>query len=155
VTNLNPKSRTISYCGISANSPYQPTSKSSYYLRFNVSIRFNNLNSQYNTKQFTDNSFQFYKLVKSLRDEGLSYRRVSKYLNDRNILTPKNKEWSISGSSVYSVIKRYRERVERLSYLGAFFVNQGDLHINQLGVGSTERRCMSLCKCRDRNIVSN
>ena len=108
-----------------------------------------------NTKQFTDNSFQFYKLVKSLRDEGLSYRRVSKYLNDRNILTPKNKEWSISGSSVYSVIKRYRERVERLSYLGAFFVNQGDLHINQLGVGSTERRCMSLCKCRDRNIVSN
>mgnify|MGYP000554220012 FL=1 len=107
-------SKSFYNCGIIANSPYQPTSKSSYYLRFNVSIRFNNLNSQYNTKQFTDNSFQFYKLVKSLRDEGLSYRRVSKYLNDRNILTPKNKEWSVSGSSVYSVIKRYRERVERL-----------------------------------------
>ena len=52
--------------------------------------------------------------MKSLRDEGWSYRRISKQFNEKGILTHKGKKWGETGNSVYSVLKRYRERVERL-----------------------------------------
>ena len=86
----------------------------SYYLRFNVSIRFNHLNPQYNSNRYTDKNYNLYKLIQSLRDEGWSYRRISKHFNEKGILTPNNKEWGLTGNSVYSVLKRYREREERL-----------------------------------------
>ena len=105
--------RALCYSRIGWNSPYQSENNYSYYLRFNVSIRLNNLNPQY-TQRYSDNNYQLYKLIRSLRDEGLSYRRISKHLNDKNILTPNNKKWGVSGNSVYSVLKRYKERGERL-----------------------------------------
>ena len=86
----------------------------SYYLRFNVSIRFNHLNPQYNKDIYTEKNYDTYKLIKSLRDEGWSYRRISKHFNEKGILTHKGKKWGETGNSVYSVLKRYRERVERL-----------------------------------------
>ena len=102
--------------GVGRNSPYHPDNGSSYYLRFNVSIRFNHLNPQYNTNRYTDKNYNLYKLIQSLRDEGWSYRRISKHFNEKGILTPNNKEWGLSGNSVYSILKRYRERVERLDF---------------------------------------
>ena len=86
----------------------------SYYLCFSVSKRFNNLNPQYNTNRYTDKNHQLYLLIQSLRDKGWSYRRISKHFNEKGIRTPNNKEWGLTGNSVYSVLKRYREREERL-----------------------------------------
>ena len=86
----------------------------SRYLCFTVSIQFNNLNPQYNSHRCTDKHLKLYKLIRSLRDKKWSYRRISKYLNEEGILTANNKEWGISGNSVYSVLRRYRERKERI-----------------------------------------
>ena len=35
-------------------------------------------------------------------------------MNEKGIRTPHNKEWGLTGNSVYSVLKRYGEREERL-----------------------------------------
>ena len=80
------------YRGTGRNSRYQSSEEYSYYLRFNVSIRFNHLNPQYNANRYTPQHRELYELIQSLRDEGLSYRRISKLLNDRGILTPNNKK---------------------------------------------------------------
>ena len=44
----------------------------------------------------------------------MSYRKISKHLNEKGILTTEGKKWGDSGNYVYSVLKRYREREERL-----------------------------------------
>lgn len=53
----------------------------------------------------------------SLHDSGWSYRRISKHLNEKGIPTPKGKRWGETGNSVYSVLKRYQERQERLDLI--------------------------------------
>lgn len=47
-------------------------------------------------------------------ERGMSYRRISKWLNRSGIKTHRGKKWSRSGSSVYSVIKRMKQREQRL-----------------------------------------
>jgi len=43
----------------------------------------------------------------------LGYRKIAKYLNAKNITTLTGKEWK--GNHVFAVLKRYRQREERLS----------------------------------------
>ena len=52
-------------------------------------------------------------LIKSLHESGLGYRRIAQHLNAKNITTLTGKEWK--GNHVFAVLKRYREREERLS----------------------------------------
>ncbi|MBS01319.1 MAG: hypothetical protein CMQ24_01245, partial [Gammaproteobacteria bacterium] len=49
-----------------------------------------------------------HRLIKSLHDSGLGYRRIAYRLNERGILTSRGNVWS--SPQVYSVLKRYRER---------------------------------------------
>ena len=86
----------------------------SYYLCFNVSKRFNNLNPQYNTNRYSEEQLEPYQLIKSLYDDEMSYRKISKHLNEKGILTKEGKKWGETGNYVYSVLKRYKEREERL-----------------------------------------
>ena len=51
-----------------------------------------------------------------MKDSGMSYRRITKYLNENNILTHTGKIWGESGNSVYSVLKRHKERIDRIAY---------------------------------------
>ena len=44
----------------------------------------------------------------------MSYRKITKYLNDRGILTPRGKKWGKRGNSVYSVLKKYIQRMKRI-----------------------------------------
>jgi len=44
-----------------------------------------------------------------------SYRKITKWLNRSGIKTHKNKEWGVSGNSVYSVLKRFKEREDRMN----------------------------------------
>ena len=102
------------YSGIGWNSLYYSDEEYSYFLRFDVSVQFNHLNPEYNKGRYTPDQRELYLLIKSLNDQGMSYRKISKHLNDEGIPTPENKRWGSSGNSVYSVLKRYREREERL-----------------------------------------
>ena len=54
-----------------------------------------------------------FKLIVSLKEEGLGYRRIAKLLNSQGIRTPRDKEWS--APHVYSVIKKGKIRIERLN----------------------------------------
>ena len=47
----------------------------------------------------------------------MSYRRITKLLNEKGITTHTGKEWGETENSVYSVLKMYRQREERLELL--------------------------------------
>ena len=53
-----------------------------------------------------------YRIINSYREDGLGYRRIANLLNEQGITTASGKRWS--SAFVYSVIKRYSERQERL-----------------------------------------
>ena len=55
--------------------------------------------------------------MRFMKDCGMSYRSITKYLNDNNILTHTGKKWGESGNSVYSVLKRYNERKQQIEYM--------------------------------------
>ena len=52
-----------------------------------------------------------------MKDSGMSYKRITKYLNDNNILTLTGKRWGASGNSVHSVLKKNIERQRKLKIL--------------------------------------
>ena len=47
----------------------------------------------------------------------MPYRRITKFLNKKGIKTFTGKEWGETGNFVYSVLKKYRQREERLELL--------------------------------------
>ena len=51
-----------------------------------------------------------------MNDSGMSYRQITKYLNQNNIPTHTGKRWGETGNSVYSVLKRNKERLESIEY---------------------------------------
>ena len=52
-----------------------------------------------------------------MKDSGMSCKRITKYLNDNNILTHTGKRWGVSGNSVHSVLKKTIERQRKLKIL--------------------------------------
>ena len=46
--------------------------------------------------------------------DGLGYRRIAKVLNERGLTTEEGHIWK--NTNVYSVLKRYSERQERLKF---------------------------------------
>ena len=52
------------------------------------------------------------KLITYLNENGMGYRKIAKWLNENGIKTQRGK--TFSNSSVYSVLKRYKQRVERI-----------------------------------------
>ena len=85
--------------------------KYSHFLCFTVSVRTNRF-VYFPIEKYTPQQQKIYELIKSLHDGGMGYRRISYYLNDKGILTNRGKKWG--GNNVYSVLKRYKEREERL-----------------------------------------
>ena len=47
-------------------------------------------------------------------EKGWGYKRITHWLNRSGIKTHRGKTWTKTGSSVHSVIKRMREREERI-----------------------------------------
>ena len=108
--------RTETFCDrrVGENSLYFSGDEYSNYLCFKVSIRFNHLNPEYNSTRYTPHQQNIHTLIKSLHDSGLGYRKISHHLNEKGVLTEGGKRWG--GNSVFSVLKRYEERVKRLEF---------------------------------------
>ncbi len=68
-------------------------------------------------EKYTKSQQDLHDKIDSLHKQGWSYRRITKYLNDNGVLTPRGKKWGETGNSVYSVLKRHRERLERLEFM--------------------------------------
>ena len=86
----------------------------SNYLCFTIHHRTNDLvirNDRVSKKQIVT-----HKLISYLHyEKGWSYRKITKKFNDEwKIRTHTGKEWGVTGNSVYSVLKRFKEREERV-----------------------------------------
>ena len=49
-----------------------------------------------------------------MKDSGMSYKHITKYLNNNNILTHTGKRWGVSGNSVHSVLKKKYRKTEKV-----------------------------------------
>ena len=84
----------------------------SNYLCFTIHHRTNDLVLR---QQVSKRQIIVHQLIKYLHEEeGMSYRRITKFLNRSGIKTHTNKLWGVTGNSVYSVLKRFKERDERI-----------------------------------------
>ena len=52
-----------------------------------------------------------------MKDSGMSYKHITKYFNNNNILTHTGKRWGVSGNSVHSVLKKNIKRQRKLKIL--------------------------------------
>ena len=68
--------------------------------------------SEYGGIGYSDSQEDTYDLIKSLH-YGLGYRRIAHHLNLKKIKTLIGKEWN--GSLVFAIMKRNKQRVERLT----------------------------------------
>ena len=90
--------------------------KYSHYLYFQVSNRTNKFTAR-SGDRYSAKQKELHDYIKSLHDSGMSYRRITKLLNKKGITTHTGKEWGETGNFVYSVLKKYRQREERLELL--------------------------------------
>ena len=87
----------------------------SHFLYFKVSIRTNQfVYSQ--TDKYTTQQQELHDYIKPMHDRGMSYKRIAKLLNEKNITIKKGKKWGASGNSVYSVLKKYQQKLKRLEF---------------------------------------
>ena len=66
-------------------------------------------------KKYSKQQKENHDLIQSLREKGLGYRKISKILNNKGIKTSKGNTWT--NTKVFSVLKRFREREERLELI--------------------------------------
>ena len=81
------------------------------------SSRKNQQISLFQTSKYKQEQQALHDYIKSLHDSGMSYRRITKLLNKKGIKTHTGKEWGETGNFVYSVLKKYGQREERLELL--------------------------------------
>ena len=68
------------------------------------------------TDKYTTQKQELHDYIKSMNDRGMSYKRITKLLNEKNITTHKGKKWGASGNSVYSVLMKYQQRLKRIEF---------------------------------------
>ena len=91
-------------------------------LEFNLHFQDNSLSyddakeRELNQRQIIVHSLIFY-----MHDScGMSYRKISKWLNRSGIKTHQGNTWGVTGNSVYSVLKKMKERDYRLNSVRKF-----------------------------------
>ena len=75
------------YRGVVRNGLFSEENRYFYFLYFEVSQRFDNLIPEQNPNGYSVKQLKTYRLVNSLYEKGLGYRKISKYLNSINVKT--------------------------------------------------------------------
>ena len=78
-------------------------------LLFDVNITDKNLNNYF----YSEHQQYLYDTSKKNYGEGLGYRKISNWFNERNIKTPRGNEFK--GNYVFSILKKGKIREERLN----------------------------------------
>ena len=107
-------SKPFDNCGVGQIGQYFSDGEYSNYLFYEVSKRFNNLLPEQNPTRYSEKQLEIFRLIQSIHKDGLGYRRIAKVLNERGLTTEEGYIWK--SPDVYSVIKRYSERLERLKF---------------------------------------
>ena len=79
-----------------------------HYLEFILYCRSNNLTYK---KEISARQFALLRIIKTLKNEGLGYRKIANWLNVSGIRTHTKKEFT--NSHVHGILKRSSERDER------------------------------------------
>lgn len=85
------------------------------FLCFSVQVRTNQFVYK-PLEKYTPKQQKIHDKIQFMKDGGMSYRQITKYLNQHNIPTHTGKRWGETGNSVYSVLKRHKERIDRIAY---------------------------------------
>ena len=80
-----------------------------YFIEFTVTVSSSNLNNYF----YSEHQQYLYDTSKKLYGEGLGYRKISNWFNERNIKTPRGSEFK--GNYVFSILKKGRIREERIN----------------------------------------
>ena len=112
--------RTLRYCRVNLNSELD--SQESITLDFTLHFQDNSLlYDDDKEKEPNQRQLILHTLILYMHEErGMSYRKITKWLNRSGIKTNQGKEWGVSGNSVYSVLKRMKERDYRLGTIRKF-----------------------------------
>ena len=102
------------HCRVNQIGQYFSEGEYSNFLFYEVSKRFNHLLPEQNPTRYSQKQLEIFRLVQSLHKDGLGYRRIAKVLNERGLTTEEGHIWK--NTNVYSVLKRYSERQERLKF---------------------------------------
>ena len=114
-------------CNSGIDSTYNLTERYIPYLCFTVTYRTNKL-VHYQNDKYSKQQKENHDLIHSLREKGLGYRRISSLLNDKGIKTSRGNTWT--NTKVFSVLKRYREREERLELINKEYESEwGNMEI--------------------------
>ena len=101
----------FSNCGVDLSGELIPDT---VYLEFTLHSQSNNLT--YEGNGVSKRQEALHKLISYMNDyEGISFRKISAWLNRSGIKTHRGKTWSETGSHAHSVLKRMREREERIA----------------------------------------
>lgn len=102
-------SKTLSDCRVIWNSALIDTK---LVVEFTLNHQANNLSKLQPLKK---RQIAIHKLISYMKyEKGWGYKRITHWLNRSGIKTHRGKTWSETGSSVHSVIKRMRQREERI-----------------------------------------
>ena len=82
-----------------------------YFLRFQITQRFNNLIITYNPNSWSEEQQEIHDLIKSLHNGEMGYRKIAQYLNEKGIKTARGNSWI--NTQVSLVLKRYDEKMFR------------------------------------------
>ncbi len=69
-------------------------------------------------QQYTEQQQRNHDLIKSLHDSGMGYWRIADYLNEQSIKIVRGNAWK--NTQVLSVLKKYRERLDRIKNIRQF-----------------------------------
>ena len=116
---LNSKSNSIGHGRIDAICNLTLLKNVQFRAEFTVSIRSHKLLSTQLISRYTKEQEATHFIIKTLHDKGLGYRRIVKHLNSKNIKTFGGKKWD--NNNVYSVLKRYLDRLEQLAHRNKTF----------------------------------
>ena len=83
------------------------------FIKFTLHYQSNNLT--YEGHGVSKRQEALYKLISYMNDSGISFRRISAWLNRSVIKTRRGKTWSETGAHAHSVVNRMREREERIA----------------------------------------
>ena len=104
----------LRYSRVGLIGQYSSDGDYSNYLFYEVSKRFNNPLSEQNPTRYSEKQLEIFRLIQSIHKDGLGYRRIAKVLNERGLTSEEGHVWK--NTNVYSVLKRYSQRQERLKF---------------------------------------
>jgi len=90
--NYNHRSNLFGNSGVSRNSDYF-SENWQQFLCFSVTFSSFNLTHRINKRNWTEEQQRNHDLIMSLHESGISYRRITKLLNNRGITTHRGKRW--------------------------------------------------------------